>query len=127
MSDLQQETLIFDGDCGFCSTVANWLNARFRYPVAVVPYQWVDLTVFNLTLEEAAAAVRYLTADGTMLSGAAAIAAALKACRNPLLRLAGLILGLKILTPITNPGYRLLARYRHRLPGGTPTCKLPRS
>jgi predicted DCC family thiol-disulfide oxidoreductase YuxK len=41
---------------------------------------------------------------------------------NPALRPLGSILDAAPLAPIASAGYDLVARNRHRLPGGTPSC-----
>ena len=31
--------LVFDGDCGFCTQAARWLEGRLTTPIAVVPWR----------------------------------------------------------------------------------------
>jgi hypothetical protein len=42
------------------------------------------------------------------------------------LRFAGFLLATPPFSIVAALGYNVLARYRHRLPGGTPACALPR-
>lgn len=50
---MERGLLIFDGDCGFCTTSARfatrWVDRRDRYDIA--PWQEVDLARFGLTEE----------------------------------------------------------------------------
>jgi predicted DCC family thiol-disulfide oxidoreductase YuxK len=129
--DQPTATLIYDGDCGFCSTTVRWLTPRINptTPIDALPYQWTDLTPYGLTLEAVSAQVHFVTntLSGTeTLTGAYAIAGCLTRCSNPIYRALGTIITIPWLRPIADTGYRLLAKYRHHLPGGTPTCRLPR-
>ena len=44
------ERLVFDGDCGFCTTSANWLARGDR--VETVPWQFLDLESVGLTVDQ---------------------------------------------------------------------------
>ena len=113
-------TLIFDGDCGFCTTSANWVERRTT--ADVVPWQRFDLDAAGLTEAEASAAVQWV--DGEQrLSGARAIAAVLRRCGGAW-PLVGRLIDLPPMRPLAALGYRLVARYRYRLPGGTPACRI---
>lgn len=114
--------LIFDGDCGFCSTCVDvsqrWVNRSMQY----VPYQRADLAALGVSREQCAAAVMFRTEHGRWCSGSEAV--------GQLLLASGLVwrpLGALILAPgirvIAEAVYRVVARYRHRLPGGTPACQ----
>ncbi|NDH76279.1 MAG: DUF393 domain-containing protein, partial [Actinobacteria bacterium] len=41
--------LIFDGDCGFCTTSAGWIERRLPDDVRVAPWQILDLEQYGLT------------------------------------------------------------------------------
>lgn len=114
--------LIFDGDCGFCSSCVDvaqrWVHPSIQY----VPYQRAELAVLGLSREQCAAAVMFRDVHGRWHSGSAAI--------GRLLLDTGAIwrpLGALIVAPgirvIAEAVYRVVARYRHRLPGGTPACQ----
>jgi predicted DCC family thiol-disulfide oxidoreductase YuxK len=47
--------------------------------------------------------------------------------RNPLIRLVGRVVNSKALDGISARAYDWVAKNRHRLPGGTPACKMPPS
>ncbi|NBR22590.1 MAG: hypothetical protein EBU08_02135 [Micrococcales bacterium] len=83
-------TLIFDGDCGFCTTAANFIVKNSKTKIVAVPWQRTDLSKFSLTEAQVAMMSKYLRWFAA-------------------------------------PTYRLVAKYRHKLPGGTPACKLPQN
>ncbi len=112
--------LIFDGDCGFCTTSAGWAR-RIDAAATVVPYQQVDLDAMGLTVYQARSAIRWADGSGRVEGGAAAVAAFLAAARWPW-RALGLLLALPVVDRIAAAVYRLVARNRFRLPGGTPAC-----
>jgi len=117
--------LIFDGDCGFCTTTANYIAKRSNNSIEIKPWQYVDFTNLPVTSAQCADQVYFLI-DGVPYGGHEAFAMILKSQSNELLKAFGSILMLKALRFITKPAYRLTAKYRHKLPGGTPACKLPR-
>ena len=116
-------TLVFDGNCGFCTLCVDWLQARLdprRTDVAVEPWQRLDL--LGLTEPEVTTAA-YWVEDGQRLRGARAIAAALRVCRNPVWRAAGRLIDVPPVRPLARLGYRLVADNRSHLPGTTPALK----
>lgn len=114
--------LVFDGDCGFCTSAARWIAARSD--VVTEPWQRADLDARGLRLEQVQAAVWFV--DGhARLGGADAIAAALRRARRRGWRMLGFALAWPFVRPLAALGYRLVARYRHLLPGGTPECAMP--
>ncbi len=119
--------LVFDGDCGFCSTSARFLLRRVvtrSAPFAVLPWQRADLAALGLTEEQCRDAVQWVSAAGRAYAGAAAVAAALAAGRLPW-RPAGWVLALPGIRSLAQGAYRWVAANRYRLPGGTPACRLP--
>lgn len=118
MSDL----VIYDGDCAFCSSAARFGKARIAPDLEFQPYQRLELTQYGLTVELAAAALQYVTGDGKIYSGHRAVNQILIHAGYPL-KLIGLMFSLPGLSKIAAISYKLIANNRHRLPGGTPTCK----
>jgi len=118
--------LIFDGDCGFCTSAKDWILARLDPALGVeaVPYQWADLDGLGIAPEAAARRVWVLGA-GEWRGGGAAIAWLLRHARGRGWRIAGAIAAAPVLRWATEAGYRIVAANRHRLPGGTPACRLP--
>ncbi len=116
-------TLIFDGDCGFCTSTANLIKAKSSVPIAVHAWQLIDVTTFGLTQEQTASRV-YFVSDGNAFGGHAALAKVLLAQRNWWFKIVGAIMLTPPFSWAAHLGYLLVAKYRHKLPGGTPACKL---
>jgi predicted DCC family thiol-disulfide oxidoreductase YuxK len=114
--------LIFDGDCAFCTTSVGWLGRFLPAMPASAPYQWTDLASYALTTADARSRV-WLVSDGHQYGGAAAVAAVLRYQPAPALRALGWLGTVPPWSWAASAGYRLVAGYRHRLPGGTPACR----
>lgn len=114
--------LVFDGDCAFCTSSAHLLE-RIGPEAEIVAWQLADLDQLGITAAQATEAVQWVGADGTVRSGHEAIAAALGTAGWPW-RLAARVILLPGVSPLAAATYRLIARNRHRLPGGTPACKV---
>ena len=117
-------TLVFDGDCGFCTRSVDLMPKSIARTTVVVPYQRADLASLGLTAEQCAEAVQWVGDDGSIASGSTACGRALQQGSLP-----WRILGTLLLTPplswLSAGLYRLVAQNRMRLPGGTPACALP--
>ena len=113
--------LIFDGDCGFCTSTANFIVKRSATPIVAHAWQLVDVSGFGVTEAEVSKRVYFIT-KGHAFGGHQAFAQILWLQRNPIIRMVGLMLTIPPFCWIGNVGYRLIARYRHLLPGGTPAC-----
>ena len=123
-------TLIYDGDCGFCSTAVRWLERTLPAMPAAVPSQWADLAAFGLTAEEASERAWLVTTDSAgrprhQYGGHRAFSALLRRQPRASWRFAGWLLVTPGFSAIAAVGYKLITRYRHRLPGGTPACRVP--
>ena len=127
-------TLIFDGDCGFCTTAANYAVARSKYPIRAVPWQRCELASYGLTPEKAAIKVYVVarheaTTPGepkfvSAYGGHEAFAALLRLHPDGYLRLVGATMMVPPFSWISAIIYAVVAKYRHKLPGGTPACKI---
>jgi len=120
-----QPLLVFDGDCAFCTT---WVRRGERmlgvFPHAE-PWQWLDLDAHGLTRHDVTHFAWYL--DGAdRFRGHAAVAAVLKRQRGFGWRFLGNLITTPPFSWLAALAYRFVARFRHRLPGGTPACALPR-
>lgn len=115
--------LIFDGDCGFCTTSARagqrWLGLEH-----VEPWQFLDLDAIGVTEEACMQSVQWVHADGSVVSAEHAVIASLRHAGG-VWALLGRVIALPLVRQLSGVVYRLVARYRHRLPGGTPACRLP--
>ena len=72
----ERPVLVYDGDCGFCTTCARFLE-RIGPDAEIVAWQLTDLAELGVTEEQAADAVQWVAVDGTVRSGHEAIAAVL--------------------------------------------------
>ncbi|MEM7092456.1 MAG: DCC1-like thiol-disulfide oxidoreductase family protein [Actinomycetota bacterium] len=115
--------LIYDGDCGFCTSTAQWYGRRAGPAASIEMWQALDLDAFGLTADDTSTAVWFRDADGELTSGADACAAAMQAVPSAW-RVTGHVLALPGVIHLARLIYPFIAKHRHRLPGGTPACKL---
>ena len=114
-------TLIYDGDCGFCTATARWAERRLSDDYQVVPSQQTDLAAFGLTDEDVARSAWWIDPNGTRSDEHRCIANALRAMRAHWPAL-GRLLTLRPISPLAGWTYRLIAGNRYRLPRfGSPT------
>ena len=121
---LRRPVLVFDGDCGFCTTCAGLLE-RIGPDAEIVAWQLTDLEELAITAEQAADAVQWVPVEGPPRSGHEAIAAVLGTAGR-FWKLAGRALLLPGISWIAARAYRLIADNRYRLPGSTPACRTGR-
>jgi predicted DCC family thiol-disulfide oxidoreductase YuxK len=114
-------TLLFDGDCGFCTTSARLLG-RVAPGATVVPWQQANLATLGVRADEAAASVQWVAPDGQVSAGAEAMARLLLDAGRGWAWL-GRVMLLPGVRRLAQLGYRIVAANRHRLPGGTPACR----
>jgi predicted DCC family thiol-disulfide oxidoreductase YuxK len=117
----ERPILLYDGDCAFCSSCARALE-RIHADAEIVAWQLTDLAALGVTAEQARDAVQWVALDGAVSSGHEAIAALLESAALPIWRAAGALILLPGVSSIAAAVYRLVAKNRHRLPGGTPAC-----
>ena len=116
----ERPVLVYDGDCGFCTTCARFLE-RIGPDAEIVAWQLTDLDALGVTEEQAADAVQWVAVDGTVRSGHEAIAAVLGSA-GWVWRIAGRLIVMPGVSWLAARAYRLTADNRYRLPGGTPAC-----
>ena len=88
------------------------------------PWQFSDLAVLGTTAERAQREALWVGTDGTVYGGAAAFAEWLKFRGGPY-AVAGSVMDLPVVRALAAAVYRVIAKNRHRMPGGTPACALP--
>lgn len=115
--------LVFDGDCGFCTSSARF-GQRWLRLEHVEPWQLLDLEALGLTQEACERAVQWVAVDGSVEPAERAVIAALRHAGGAW-RLIGAVMDLPGIRHLAAAVYRLVATYRHRMPGGTAACKLP--
>ena len=109
MTEPLRRVLVFDGDCRFCSSVARWVARRLPPGARTIPWQEIpDPSAVGLTRERIADAAWWI--DGSCRPHRGHLAA-----RGALREIGGL-------DPVAAWAYDVIARNRHRLPGGTPAC-----
>lgn len=122
-ADPGRPLLVFDGDCGFCTT-----SARFGQRVLglehVEPWQFLDLASLGVTEAECQEAVQFVAEDGSVTSAQYAVIAALRHAGG-VWGILGRLMALPGVHRVAGVVYRWVARNRGRLPGGTPACQLP--
>lgn len=119
----RQATLLFDGDCGFCTWVITKVKRWIKPRAEVAPWQFADLEALGVTEDECAASIQFVDQDGTHVSEGRAVAGLLKTAHQPWPFL-GAIVELPVFVHVSNITYRLIARNRYRLPGSTPACQI---
>ncbi len=123
-----QPTLVFDGDCGFCTASVNWAKRWCRPAARFVPWQELDLAAHGLTEAQVTRAVQWLPVSDSapIRSGAQAVARLLLRSCWPW-RPVGLLMAVPPISWLAAAGYRIIAANRYRLPGSTPACAVNRA
>ena len=116
--------VVFDGDCGICTTLAGVIERRLRPPATVAPWQRLDLAAYGLTVADCTEALQYVDAQGRVYAAELAVSQLLRASRW-WARPVGVLIGLPGIRSVAGVIYRWVARNRSRLPGGTPACAMP--
>jgi len=116
--------LVFDGDCAFCTTWVNRLEAVLPLFPTATPWQWLDLDAVGLTHDDVTHYAWYLTPTH-QYAGHLAGSALLRAQRGFGWRFAGNLIATPPVSWVAALVYHYVAKNRHRLPGGTPACAMP--
>ena len=104
--------------CPGCLHRSQGPNAR------LVPWQFTDLAALGTTAERAQREALWVASDGTIYGGAAAFAEWLK-FRGGAYGVVGRVINLPVVRALAAVVYRVIAKNRHRMPGGSPACVLP--
>jgi predicted DCC family thiol-disulfide oxidoreductase YuxK len=117
------DVLVFDGECGFCTGVARWVERRLPPGAGIIPAQRVDdPSAYGLTRDDLLSAAYWIDRRRRPHRGHLAAAAALR-------RMGGWwgVLGdvaeLPPFSWVAWAAYEVVARNRQRLPGPTPECR----
>lgn len=97
--------LVVDGDCGICTVAGRWIAQRARN-VSVVTHIDMDMAPLDKVLYRD---------DQGRYEGAAAVSRVLKASDVVLLRVAGVVISLPVVSVVARLVYALVARNRSRL------------
>ncbi|MEX2441533.1 MAG: DCC1-like thiol-disulfide oxidoreductase family protein [Pontimonas sp.] len=118
--------LVYDGDCAFC---ALWVG-RLERALPAFPHAMTSAEVDTDDLGLDDADLRdyvWLITPTHHMAGAAAFSGLLRGQKQWSLRFLGHLLNTWPLSLLADIGYRLIARFRHRLPGSSPSCEIPRN
>lgn len=114
--------LIYDADCGFCRRSLAFGRRLLPWTPHAVGFQHVDVSRYGVTEGQARQSIQLYRRGRRTRHGAAAIAAILQAQPTRPWRIAGYALAAPPLSWVAAACYRLVARYRLRLPGATCTA-----
>ena len=116
-------TLVYYGDCAFCTSSVRWATRLRMRADVVVAWQHTDLAPLRLTQQQCEDAVQLVTPARTW-SGHEAVAPLM--LRSPFY---WKHVGALLLTPpvswLARWVYRWVADHRDLMPGGTAACALP--
>jgi predicted DCC family thiol-disulfide oxidoreductase YuxK len=118
---IAQHTLIYDGDCAFCTLWVNRLRSWLPTFPKTVTSQSAPLETLGLSADDVANYAWYITPTH-QYAGHMAASALLRAQPKLWLRVLGALIVLPPLSLIAGAVYSFVARFRHKLPGGTATC-----
>ncbi len=113
-------TLVFDGDCGFCTTSVGFVGRFGLRAGTVIAWQHADLDALGLTPEQCDDKVQWVD-GGRVSSGHEAVARLLLGSALPWRPLGGLLL-VPPFSWVAARAYRWVSEHRQQLPGGTPAC-----
>ena len=122
--------VIFDGDCAFCTSSAHWIGPTAESPRRARMPSWCPgssptSTALGTTAERAQREALWVGTDGAIYGGAAAFAEWLR-FRGGGYAVAGQLCEAAASSfALASAVYRLIAKNRHRMPGGSPACALP--
>ena len=130
MMTTNEQFLIYDGDCDFCTTCARWIERQWAHaprPVSV-PFQRVHVewpALVTPSEDKLRESVWWIEGERHD-AGARAVARALIATSSAW-RFARHALLIPPVSWVATPTYRVIASHRHRLPGATPACRIATS
>jgi predicted DCC family thiol-disulfide oxidoreductase YuxK len=115
--------LIFDGDCGFCTSAVRFARTRIDPGLRAQAFQEADLDALGVARERAEGEVLWVEPGGRVYGGSHAVARLLTAAGG-VWAAGGAAMKLTLLRWAAQAGYRLIAANRQRLPGGTLHCSV---
>ena len=115
--------LIWDGDCAFCARCVKFIERRIKTDAKIVAHQKADLQSLGLTTQQCMAALQWVNRDATIRSGSRAAAALLRSSSLGWAIL-GVAIDLPVVRLISSAIYKVIAKNRQHLPGGTDACAI---
>lgn len=124
MTRRERPLLVYDGDCGFCTSSVRFIRRRVPTSAEIVAFQSTDLDALGTTRERAAREVLWVDRRGHVCGGAQAAGKLLMDAGGAWWPL-GALARVPPFRWIAHGLYRLIAANRHRLPGRTEACAIP--
>lgn len=134
---LEQDVLIYDGDCAFCQRCVDWGTRNLAIFPQALSYASIQPERYGLGLADVEQSIWLVDVDAPLerrqrglAQWSGHVAAARILLGQPLKSRFGFVwraLGVAIILggPISAAAYRAVARNRHRMPGATAACELP--
>ncbi|WP_328321147.1 thiol-disulfide oxidoreductase DCC family protein [Streptomyces sp. NBC_00388] len=119
--------LAYDGDCGFCQAAVRQIQLRARPRTRAVTWQTLPPELTRPHLKRLDREVLLFDGGRVSCGGSPAIAGFLGSSPARLYRVVGRCLRLPPISLAAHVIYRTVARNRHRMPGGSAACALPRT
>lgn len=124
MTRRERPVLVYDGDCGFCTSSVRFLERYVPHRADLAAFQFADLDALGTTSARAEREVLWVDRTGRVSGGAEAVGRLLTDAGGAW-RVLGVVLRTVPLSWAAEAVYRAVAMNRHRLPGGTAACELP--
>lgn len=120
---VQYPVLLFDGDCSFCTTSINLIKKYAKNSVHIIPYQKVNLKEYGLDENYCERYIHFICQNKNKYTGAKAFSEFFRYCgfRG---RVLGSVIRFFEIFKLSTLIYSIISKFRHKLPGGTPECKL---
>ncbi len=118
--------LAFDGDCGFCENSVRLIRERARPRIAAAPWQALPEELTGPHLARLDREVVLFHRGTARYGGVDAVSRFLGSSPARRYRAAGFVLRLPFVRPFAHLVYRWVAANRHRMPGSTAACAVPR-
>lgn len=121
----QKPLLIYDADCGFCTTTAHWIYHQTNQAIEIQGWQFIPerMKELGLTAADGMTQVWFVDQHGRLSGGAEAANRAMRLTwwAKPFTYLYH-VPGIQ---QIQKWGYRWIANNRYKMPGSTEACAVP--
>ncbi|TYB39339.1 thiol-disulfide oxidoreductase DCC family protein [Actinomadura chibensis] len=124
MTRRERPVLLYDGDCGFCTSSVRFLERYVPHRAELTAFQFADLEALGTTAERARREVLWVDRTGRVSGGAEAVGRLLTDAGGAW-RALGVVMRTVPVNWVAEAAYRAVSKNRHRLPGGTAACELP--
>lgn len=121
VGDRDQSVLIYDGDCAFCNRSLQFGLRNLRWFPRYRPFQELTENEYGRPRSDFEKSI-WIIGDARQLPGHKAAAWILLQQTNPMHRALGALIYFG--GPMSALAYRLIAKNRHRMPGGTAACEI---